>query len=313
MLVGEAVRASVVIAGATAIGKTALALSLVRAVPGRFEIVSADSIQVYQRFDIGSAKPSSIERAEAAFHLIDFVEPDVDFTLVDYVAAASAALRDIVSRGKVPLIVGGTGLYIRALTAGLGIPLAGPDESLRGQLTLEAQNYGAPALHRRLAEVDSDAASRIHRNDLKRIIRALEVYTLSGRPLSQWRKEDEARERTAPRRYIALDRNREKLYRAIDKRVDAMYSSGIVEETEALRAEGYSAELKPMTSVGYLQANQMIDGKISRPEAIELTKNATHQYARRQLIWFRGEPVTDWINLEDKTVEEVLNSLVETT
>jgi len=302
---------SVVISGPTAIGKTAIAIEMVRERPEKFEILSADSIQAYRRFDIGSAKPTTEERAESHFHLIDVVDPDGDFTVVDFLALAHEALAGIFERNRIPLIVGGAGLYIRALTDGIGIPNAGPDIDLRKALLGEAAAVGTPELHKQLALIDQDSAAKIHPNDLKRIIRALEVFKLTGRPLSSWHQEDQKREKVAPRFYFALDRDRDKLYAQIDQRVDDMFRKGLVEEVKQLRADGYGADLKPMTSVGYFQANKIIDGQLTVCDGIELAKTATHQYARRQLIWFRREPVDNWINLEGCTEIDVATKILE--
>jgi tRNA dimethylallyltransferase len=311
MLPEDAVGSSIVIAGPTAIGKTAVALEISRTFPDRFEIVSADSVQVYRRFDIGSAKPTPEERKAASFHLVDFVDPDADFTLVDYQTLALAALANIVSRGKIPLIVGGTGLYIRAIAQGLGVPLAVPNERLRAHLTEKARVEGRKSLHEQLISVDPESAARIHENDLKRIVRALEVFELTGRTLSSWHQEDKERPRNAPRKYIVLNRDRDRLYHLIDLRAAQMFADGIIGEVESLRKEGYPPTLKPMQAVGYLQANLVLKGKVPIEQAIELTQNATHQFARRQLIWFRGEPGTHWIEVEGMGVEEMANKVVD--
>jgi tRNA dimethylallyltransferase len=311
MLVSQAVALSVVIAGPTAIGKTAVAVAMAAAVPGRFEIVSADSVQTYRKFDIGSAKPTAAERAAVPFHLVDVVDPDEDFTLVDYQEKASAAIADIVARGKTPLIVGGTGLYIRSIISGLGVPITGPDEGLRAQLSAVADAEGTSALHEQLKDVDPISAAKIHENDLKRIIRALEVFKLSGRPLSVWHQEDAAREKGQPLAYFALDRDRANLYALIDDRARKMFQEGIIEETAALRTEGYSPTLKPMTALGYLQANKALDGEVTVDEAAALTMAATHHYARRQLIWFRGEGQAVQTNVEGQSVEGVAGRLLE--
>jgi tRNA dimethylallyltransferase len=310
MLLSHAIGRTIVIAGPTAIGKTAAALALARQNPGQFEIVSADSIQAYRRFDIGSAKPTMAERLELRFHLIDVAEPDQDFTLVDYQTLAYAAMTDIVGRGKTPILVGGTGLYVRSIISGLGVPLAGPDQALRSKMVELALSQGNTALHQQLAAIDPESAERIHENDLKRTIRALEVFKLSGRPLSSWHREDASRERNAPRAYFVLDRNRANLYAKIDERSETMFEQGIIEETASLRAEGYSAGLKPMTALGYLQANQVLDDQISMAEAAALTKAATRQYARRQLIWFRGEKGVRWIDVEVMSSDDVAEAIL---
>ena len=298
------IESSIVIVGPTAIGKTAVAVEMARERPNTFEIVSADSIQVYQQFDLGSAKPTVEERSVVPFHLVDVAAPDSGFTVVDFVSLATSALESIVSRGKIPLIVGGAGLYVRALIKGLGIPIAGPDPDLRRILSEEAALSGSPSLHAKLQTVDPITAGNLHPNDLKRIIRALEVFELSGRPLSEWHEEDRQRPSASPRLYVALDREREKLYEQIDGRVDSMFESGLMDEVRSLRLAGYGADLKPMTSVGYLQANMALDGVVSELDARTLAKNATHQYARRQLIWFRQEPVTSWIKMDDLSAQQ---------
>jgi tRNA dimethylallyltransferase len=311
MLGFSGLESSLVIAGPTAIGKTSVALAMARRRPGRFEIISADSVQIYRRFDIGSAKPTTAERAGAPFHLVDIADPDEDFTLVDFQSAATDAISSILRRGNIPLIVGGTGLYIRSIVKGLGVPIAGPDTALRAELNQTAATFGSQALHERLLAIDQISAERIHQNDLKRIIRALEVFYLTGRPLSGWHQQDVARPRGRPLGYIVLNRDRDNLYQTIDKRVESMFAEGLLDEVAGLRKDGYSAALKPMTSVGYQQANAVFDCSLSLPDAIELTKAATRQYARRQLIWFRGEEVSDWIDVEENTADSIAEKILD--
>jgi tRNA dimethylallyltransferase len=311
MSLKNAVGSAIVLAGPTAIGKTAVAVCLAKAFPEQIEVVSADSIQVYRRFDIGSAKPDQADREAVPFHLVDVAEPDQDFSLVDYQKMASESIQSIVGRGKIPLVVGGTGLYIKSVTKGLGIPLAGPDEGIRAKYREIAIRDGAVCLHQLLVNVDVESARRIHANDNKRIIRALEVFELTGRPLSVWHNEDAQRQTLKPRKYFVLDRDRQQLYSAIDRRAEEIFANGIVGEVETLRSSGYSQDLKPMMSLGYLQANRVVDGLLDLNEAIELTKVATHQYARRQLIWFRGEPDTTWIDTENSSVTDIANKLAQ--
>ncbi len=276
----------VVICGPTASGKTSLACS--QAEKFDLEIVSADSRQVYRRMDIGTAKPTAEELSQVPHHLINIVDPDEDFTVADYIDHARAAINDIADRGKLPLIVGGTGLYIRALADGLAaVPAA--DEKLREELREIEQQEGEGALYRRLQGVDPVQAEKIHPNNQVRIIRALEVYELAGVPMSDFQQRHRFEEEPYRVLKIYLQWPREQLYERIENRVDHMFELGLVEEVEQLLNAGYSAELKSMKAIGYREVISHLAGEVDIDEAIELIKRETRRYAKRQETWFKKE------------------------
>lgn len=273
------------IVGPTAIGKTALAIALARALDG--EIVSTDSRQVYRQMDIGTAKPTAQERAAAPHHLIDVVDPDDEFSLAIYQDMAYAAMAAIAARGRLPLLVGGTGQYLAALLEGWQIPRVAPQPELRAALEREAAEHGAAALHARLARVDPEAAAGILPTNLRRIVRALEVYHVTGEPISaqQVKRPPPYRARTL---WLTLPTG--ELYRRIDARVDAMLAGGLVEEVRGLLARGYGWELPAMSGLGYRELQPFFAGQSTLAEAVERLKYDTHAFARRQPNWFRRLP-----------------------
>ncbi len=273
------------IVGPTAVGKTALAIALAQALGG--EIVSADSRQVYRGMDIGTAKPSAAERAAAPHHLIDVVDPDEEFSLARYQDLATAAIGEIAGRGRLPLLVGGTGQYLAAVLEGWQVPRVAPQPELRAALEREAQERGAAALHERLVRVDPAAAAGILPTNVRRVIRALEVYQVTGRPISeqQTRQQPPYAART-----LWLTLPTDELYSRIDARVDGMIAAGLVEEVRGLLARGYGWDLPAMSSLGYREFQPYIDGRASLAEAIQQLKYDTHAFARRQPNWFRRLP-----------------------
>lgn len=275
----------VALVGPTASGKSAAALALAERLGA--EIVSCDSLAVYRGFDVGTAKPSAAERARVRHHLVDVVDPNVDFTAARYATLADAALADLAARGVPALVVGGTGLYLRALLEGI-FPSPAPDPELRARLKREAAEAGWPALHARLALVDPEAAARIHPNDPVRIERALEVYEQTGETLSSLH----ARHRRAPRHealVIVIDPPRERLDARIAERTLAMLRAGLVEETEGLVAR-WGRGLKPLSALGYKEALAFLDGTLPRPALAEAIRVATRHFAGRQRTWFRKQP-----------------------
>jgi tRNA dimethylallyltransferase len=275
-----------VIAGPTASGKTALAIEWARAAGG--EIVSADSQQVYRDFDIGTAKPSADELAAVPHHLVSFVDPLEPFSAAEYQRRADAAIADIDARGRPVFVVGGTGLYLRILLHGV-VDAPGALPSLRAELEALAAEQGREAVHRRLAEVDPETAAKLPPQDLVRVVRALEIHAQTGIPASEFRRAHAfAPDRYAFRLYV-LDPPREALYAAINARTQALFARGLVEETRGLLARGL-ADAAPMRSVGYVQARAVVEGRMTREEAIADTAQETRRYAKRQLTWFRKEP-----------------------
>jgi tRNA dimethylallyltransferase len=282
-----------VICGPTAVGKTALALDLAERF--KMEVVSADSRQVYRGMDIGTAKPTPEEQKRVRHHLIDVVQPDEDFHASRYAAMASSAVRDILTRHARPLLVGGTGLYIKVLTQGL-IRAPGADNAIRARLHDWARTEGRQALYLRLTEVDPETAKRLHPNDLVRIVRALEVYELTGRTLSNFQKEHAFREQPYQTVTIGLNLERECLYERINRRAESMFAQGLVEETEHLLAQGYSPELKTMQTIGYTQAVAVLQGRMTVQDAIEDLQRVTRRYAKQQITWFRQEKSIIWVD-----------------
>ena len=281
----------VVIAGPTGSGKTGMAIELARRLDG--EIVGADSMQIYRYMDIGTAKPTPAEQAQAIHHLIDIVDPDEDFDAAMYAEAAGRVVRDIVSRGRLPLVVGGTGLYIKALIYGLFEE--GPsDPDVRRQLNRAAREKGSAALHRHLAAVDSPAAAKIHPNDTYRIVRALEVFRITGQTLSQYQRRHGFRQPQFHPFIFGVEWPRPVLYDRINRRVDAMMDAGFEDEVRGLLAKGYGRELKSMQSLGYRHLTAYIAGETGLAETVETLKRDHRRYAKRQLTWFRADAAVHW-------------------
>ncbi len=288
--------------GPTAVGKTALSLELADALGG--EIVSADSRQIYRRLDIGTAKPTPAERARAPHHLIDVVDPDQPLTLAEYQRLAYAAIADIHARGRLPLLVGGTGLYVRAVLEGLRIPPAPPDATLRARLEEEAAAAGAPALHAQLAAIDPTAAARIDPRNVRRVIRALEVCLATGRPISEQQGAEPPPYRILR---VGLTRPRPELYARIDARVDAMIAAGLVDEVRSLLARGYSSRLPALSGLGYRQIIRYLAGELSLAEAVQEIKRQTRRFVHQQQTWFRpDDPRIRWYDLSITSHAQVI-------
>lgn len=275
----------ITIAGCTAVGKTDLAIGIARRLGG--EIVGADSRQIYRQMDIGTAKPTAAERALVPHHLVDLIDPDEDFSLARYQDLALAAIANITAGGRVPLLTGGTGQYLQALLEGWQVPRVPPRPELRAALAAEAETIGVEALYRRLAAVDAAAAQTIGPTNLRRIIRALEVYQVTGRPISK-------QQTKSPPPYsmvtLWLDMPREELYRRIDERVDRMVDAGLVGEVRMLLDRGYGWELPAMSSLGYKEFRPLFAEQESLQACIQALKWNTHAFARRQITWFKRLP-----------------------
>ncbi len=285
-----------VLVGPTASGKTALSLEL--AAFG-FEIISADSVQVYRYLNIGSGKPAVEERSSVRHYCIDIVDPDYNFTAGEFCRCADSAVGEIAQRGKVPLFVGGTGLYIDSYFFGLSeIPTV--EESIKKDLLQELQKRGIASLYKELKECDPAFASRIHPNDRQRILRGLEVFRQSGRPLSSFFGETmrRASENTL---FVGLRVARDVLRERISERVDSMLRSGLVEEVECLRERGYGPDLKSMKSIGYAEVNLFLDGHMDKSGLAEKIKINTARYAKRQMTWFGKNDRIQWFAPEEKS------------
>jgi tRNA dimethylallyltransferase len=277
--------ALIVIAGPTASGKTRLAIDVARRVGG--EIVNADSQQVYRHFDIGTAKPSERELAAIPHHLVSCVEPTEDFSAARFQRMADEVIAELHERGSRAVVVGGTGLYLRVLLHGV-VAAPGRDEALRAEWEAEAEREGNQALHARLAAVDPETAARLPVADRVRIIRALEIHAVTGLPASAHRAQHAFEEDRYAYTLWVLDPPRDALYAAINERTRAMFDAGLLEETRALVARGFR-EAAPMKAVGYAQALDCLEGRLSREEAIAQAAQATRRYAKRQWTWFRKE------------------------
>lgn len=299
----------VALVGPTATGKTALALALAERLRGATdglhmgdgdgggisdcEVISADSRQIYRLMEIATAKPTPEERARLPHHLIDVVWPDESYTLAQYQADAMAAIGAIWARGRLPLLVGGTGLYVRAVVDGLAIPQVAPSPELRAELEAEGRAHGPTALHARLAALDPVAAARIDPANMRRVVRALEVCIVSGRPFSE---QQGARPTPYHSLLLGLNMERQALYARADRRIDAMLAAGLVDETQMLVARGYGWELPSMSSLGYREIGAYLRGEMTLAEAVERFKLDTHGYIRRQLTWFRPDARIIWLD-----------------
>ena len=286
-----------IICGPTASGKSELALRLAHALDA--EIVNADSMQIYRRLNIGTAKPSPVQQAEIRHHLINVADPDQLFSAADFSRAADEAIQNIISCGKRVIVAGGTGLYIRALIKGLVDSPSGKGE-LRQALQDEASRVGNEAMLERLRQVDPELASGLHPNNLVRIIRALEVYQLTGIPLSRYQKEHAFATRRYDTLQLGISVDRGLLYKRIEERVDQMLDAGLKEEVSALLAAGFGRDLKSMRSIGYKETAAHLCGELTEEEAASLIKRDTRHYAKRQMTWFKADPDILWFEYPEK-------------
>ena len=283
-----------VLVGPTASGKTRLAVELAKEHNG--EVVSADSMQIYRRMDIGTAKPTAEEMEGVPHHMIDVADPEEDFSVARYVEMAAACVDDILARGKLPIVAGGTGLYVDSLLSGRTFAAFSPESSLRQELEGELAERGGEAMLAELAQVDPEAAGRLHPNDHKRIVRALEVYRSTGKTISQHNRET----RALPPRYEALTiglnfQDRADLWARIDARVEQMAAAGLEREVRELLASGLSPTCTAMQAIGYKEFVAAVEGEMTWREAEELVKLRSRQYAKRQITWFKRNPDTHWL------------------
>lgn len=297
------------IVGPTASGKTSVGIDLAEMIGG--EIISADSMAVYQGMDIGTAKPNLEEQKRVRFHVIDVVPPETEFSVVEFVNCAHAAIEDIHMRGKAPLVVGGTGLYVKALAGGINVPAAKPDQELRDQLRAEAAEHGGDHLLERLRAVDPITAERLHANDLSRIIRALEVYSVTGIPISEFHRSMGRTEPEYGLRLFGLSMSRDTLYKRIELRIDEQMATGLVEEVAALVRRGCDDRLPSMRALGYRQIARYLRGEYDLPTCVDLFKRDTRRFAKRQLTWFRAQPDICWIDVEGRASPDVAAEIFE--
>ncbi|MFN2127859.1 MAG: tRNA (adenosine(37)-N6)-dimethylallyltransferase MiaA [Anaerolineales bacterium] len=291
----------IIILGPTAVGKTEISIELAESLDG--EIISADSRLFYRGMDIGTAKPSSLEQARVPHHFIDIADPDQIWSLEMFRKEAHRTISDIVARGRVPFMVGGTGQYVRAVIEEWDIPRVAPNPKLRQVLYNWAQEIGADGLHNRLLQLDPVAAEQIDSRNLRRTIRALEVILLSGRHFSTQKTSKPSRYRILQ---IGLTRPRSELYARIDARIDAMLSAGFAEEVQVLLDAGYSADLPSLSAIGYRQMVEYLQGNIDLEEAITMMKRNTRKFVRRQANWFRlDDPNICWFQMGPETKKSI--------
>lgn len=299
----------IAIVGPTAVGKTALAIDLARELDG--EIISCDSMQIYRGMDIGTAKPTNEEMATVPHHLVDIKNPDEEFSCADYAILAKEAIKDIVSRGKTPIFCGGTGLYLDSVIEIESFSSGVKDEEYRKELESYAREHGAEALHNMLREIDPESAEAIHMNNIKRVIRALEIYKCTGIKKSQWDKESKSDKSPYDATVIFLTcRDRELLYTRIEKRVDIMIGQGLLEEARRLYDSGYLREgLTASSAIGYKELIPYFKGEATLESCIERLKISTRQYAKRQLTWFTKKNYNVIYVDEESPREEALRLL----
>lgn len=301
----------IILTGPTAVGKTKLSIALAKAVNG--EIISADSMQVYKHMDIGSAKIKKEEMCGVTHHLIDVLEPDEEFHVVRFQEMAKQAMEEIYAKGKVPILAGGTGFYIQAVVKDIDFSKETEKSPVREELEKLAEEKGCEYLHERLQQVDPKSAEKIHANNVKRVIRALEYFELTGKPISLHNEEEAAKESPYNVAYFILNDVRERLYERIDARVDAMLQEGLVEEVSGLAKKGYTKDMVSMQGLGYKEILSYLDGSYTLDEAVYILKRDTRHFAKRQLTWFKREKDVIWVNKQDFHYEEneILNYILE--
>lgn len=301
----------IILTGPTAVGKTKASIGLAKAIGG--EIISADSMQVYRHMDIGSAKITKEEMADVPHYLIDVLEPEEEFHVVRFQQMAKAAMTDIYSRGKIPIIVGGTGFYIQALLYDIDFTENEGDSVYREKLEALAKEKGAAYLHGQLAMVDPKSAEEIHANNIKRVIRALEFYHQTGQKISEHNERERQKESPYQFCYFVLNDRRECLYERIDQRVDQMIRNGLVQEVQTLKERGCTKQMVSMQGLGYKEIFSYLEGDCSLEEAVYIIKRDTRHFAKRQLTWFKRERDVIWVQKDELNYddEKLLQSLLE--
>lgn len=300
----------IILTGPTAVGKTKVSIGLAKAIGG--EIISADSMQVYKEMDIGSAKIRPEEMEGVPHHLVDVLSPEEEFHVVKFQEMAKKAIKEIYAKGKIPILVGGTGFYIQAVLYDIDFTENDGDEAFRKELELFAKEKGAEALHERLKACDPKAAEEIHANNVKRVIRALEYFHQTGKPISEHNAVQREKQSPYHAAYFVLNDERAHLYERIDKRVDQMVEEGLLDEVKALKEKGYTRDLVSMQGLGYKEILAYLDGETSLEEAIRIIKRDTRHFAKRQITWFKRERDVIWINKNDFAYEEnqILNEMI---
>lgn len=292
----------IILTGPTAVGKTKASIRLAKALNG--EIISADSMQVYKYMDIGSAKIKPEEMQGVKHYLVDELEPDEEFHVVRFQQMAKKAMDEIYAKGKIPIVVGGTGFYIQALLYDIDFTESNEDTSYREELESIANEFGAEYLHNMLKEVDSASAEAIHANNVKRVIRALEFYKLTGQKISEHNEKERAKESPYDFCYFVLNDERQNLYKRIDIRIDQMLEEGLLEEVTALKNKGYTKDMVSMQGLGYKEILDYLNGECTLEDAIYILKRDTRHFAKRQLTWFRRERDVIWVDKNKYAYDE---------
>lgn len=303
-------RPLIILTGPTAVGKTALSIGLAKAVDG--EIISADSMQVYRKMNIGTAKIQQSEMQGVRHHLIDILDPGEDFNVVLFKKYALEAMKDIYSREKIPVVVGGTGFYIQALLYDINFEDNDNDMSYREELQTLAAEHGNSYIHDMLAGVDPESAEKIHENNVKRVIRALEFYKKTGMKISKHNEAESQKESPYNFEYFVLNDDRQKLYDRIDRRIDIMLADGLLDEVRSLVDEGYSRDLVSMQGLGYKEMIDYIQERYTLDEAVYILKRDTRHFAKRQVTWFKREKQVTWVNKNEFDSEaDILSFMIE--
>ncbi|MBN1045487.1 MULTISPECIES: tRNA (adenosine(37)-N6)-dimethylallyltransferase MiaA [unclassified Clostridium] len=298
-----------VLGGPTAVGKTELSIRLAEKLNG--EILSADSMQIYRKMDIGSAKVTKEEMRDIKHHMIDIVSPEEEFSVADFKNIGEKAIKEIIAKEKLPMIVGGTGLYINSLTCNVTFTESEKDDEYRTYLESLAEANGNNYVHEMLKEIDEISYRDIHPNNRKRVIRALEVYKISGKPFSSYNAGNDFYKTDYDVFYYVLTMDREKLYDRINNRVDIMIENGLIDECIELKKLGYTSSMQSMQGIGYKEILYYLDKKISLYEAVNLIKQGSRNYAKRQLTWFRRDPRCTFLDKDVLSDKEILSKIVD--
>ncbi|MBK5240526.1 tRNA (adenosine(37)-N6)-dimethylallyltransferase MiaA [Clostridium sp.] len=299
-----------ILAGPTAVGKTEISIKLAQRLNG--EIISADSMQIYKGMDVGSAKITKEEMQGVPHHLVDIIYPSVDFSVAEFKERAESAIENISSKNKLPMLVGGTGFYINSLIYNYSFADTNKDEEYREYLTKLAETKGNEYVHSLLKGIDTHSYNKLYPNDLKRVIRALEVYKVSGKPMSEFSAEQDTLDIPYNVHYFVLNMERQKLYNRINLRVDIMMNNNLIHEVIKLKEMGYNSDMQSMKGIGYKEILYYLNNKISLVEAIEMIKKGSRNYAKRQLTWFRKDPRVNRINKDDfKDDDEIVEYIVD--
>jgi tRNA dimethylallyltransferase len=291
-----------ILGGPTAVGKTEISIKLAQRLNG--EIISADSMQIYKSMDVGSAKISEEEMRGVPHHMVDIIEPSEEFSVAEFKERAENTIKEITNKNKLPMLVGGTGFYINSLIYNYSFADTNKDEEYRVYLTKLAESEGKECVHKLLKDIDEESYNKLYPNDLKRVIRALEVYKVSGKPMSEFKAEQNILDIPYNVYYFVLNMDRQRLYSRINSRVDIMMKNNLIDEVIKLKEMGYNADMQSMKGIGYKEVLYYLNGEISLNEAVEMIKQGSRNYAKRQLTWFRKDPRVNWVNKEDFTNED---------